>query len=69
METILGILPICLLLAMASWPVGGDLVIGEGGVALGDTSAFQVEVVAIHIFWANFSEKPLKYINHFHVKI
>ena len=54
---------------MASWPVGGDLVIGEGGVALGDTSAFQVEVVAIHIFWANFSEKPLKYINHFHVKI
>ncbi len=30
------------------------------GGALGDTSAFQAEVVTTQIFWANFSEKNFK---------
>ena len=32
----------------------------EGGGALGNTSVFQAEVVAIQIFWANFSENNFK---------
>ncbi len=32
---------------MPSWQSRGDVVIGEGGGALGDTSVFQAEVVAI----------------------